>query len=178
LCHHDLTKISQVGHWTLDNAANNGTFIEELGKLLCAKGIVFDHIDRRVMCFPHVINICCEHIIASFTDTELTDDSAVFEVLSPLRPPNCDSLEYAIQRDPIALGRNIVHAFRSSGQRQEAFDNVIRDGNDRGWFESEVPYLQLLRDIKTRWDSIYFTTERLRMIRPVRNYHYARAMLM
>ena len=56
--YHNLV-ITQVGHWTLDNTVNNGTFMEELEHLLHKFNIDFDHLDRQIMCFPHIINICC-----------------------------------------------------------------------------------------------------------------------
>jgi hypothetical protein len=65
--------MSQVGHWTLNNAPNNGTFMEELGHLLRQRDIDFDHLERQIMCFPHVVNICCQHVIANLlTSTSLS----------------------------------------------------------------------------------------------------------
>ena len=31
----------------------------------------------------------------------------------------------------------------------------------------QVQHLQLLRDVKTRWDSVYYMIRRLRLLRPV-----------
>jgi hypothetical protein len=31
--------------------------------------INFDHLNHRVRCYAHIINICCSHIIASVTST-------------------------------------------------------------------------------------------------------------
>ncbi|KAI6123824.1 hypothetical protein EDD16DRAFT_1517780 [Pisolithus croceorrhizus] len=36
----------KIGHWTLDNAENNDTFMDELGKLLKQCNIPFDHKDQ------------------------------------------------------------------------------------------------------------------------------------
>ena len=168
----DLIVISQGGHWTLDNAANNGTFMVELAELLHARDIPFDAEDRRIMCFPHIVNICCQHTIKKFTDITLIDDPEQTPVVPP--PNGRQSFAEAVQRDPIALGRNIVRALRSSGQWQDAFDDLIKDGNTKQWFQSGNPPkniilrpLQLLRDVKTRWDSVYFMIRRLRYLRPV-----------
>ena len=175
---------SQVGHWTLDNAANNGTFMVELGILLRARDIDFDHEDRRIMCFPHVVNICCQHVIAEFTNIELAD---AVEQTPQLPAPNSatqQSFEDAVTRDPIAVGRNIVRSLRSSGQRRDNFDEIVKDGNDKGWFLVGVPPqvvklrpLQLLRDVKTRWDSVYFMIKRLREMRPVSHSDHSSARL-
>jgi hypothetical protein len=41
-----------VGHFTLDNASNNGSGMRELERLLINRGIKFDEYDNRVMCVP------------------------------------------------------------------------------------------------------------------------------
>ena len=172
LNHYNLMTTPQVGHWTLDNAANNGTFLEELEILFRERDIDFDHLDRRIMCFPHVVNICCQHVIAKFTNVDLVDLAHVAEL-----PPAADgqSFEDAVSSDPIARGRNIVRVLRSSGQRRERLNEVIVDGNAKGWFvaggtEVKVPPRQLLHDVKTRWDSVYFMIRRLREMQLVSQY--------
>ena len=52
---------------------------------------------------------------------------------------------------------------------RDAFDKVIKNGNDKGWFKGGQPLvvvkiklLQLLRDMCTQWDSIYLMLNRLR----------------
>ena len=170
--HRDLITI-QVGYWTLDNAANNGTFMEELEGLLHERDIDFDHMDRRIMCFPHVINICCQHVLAKFTNVNLIDIAGVTALPSSTSE---QSFEEAVNSDPIARGRNVVRVLRSSGQRRDKFDEVVVDGNAKGWFVvgDEVvmlPNLQLLCDVRTRWDSVYFMIRRLRQMRPVSLYY-------
>jgi len=98
--------ITQVGHWTLDNAPNNGPFMQELGRLLHSRNIDFDYLDRQIMCFPHVINICCQHIIAKFTNVAFGDLNSVAQLPSPA---NNQSFDDAIKSDPIACGQNVVH---------------------------------------------------------------------
>jgi hypothetical protein len=91
----------QVGWWTLDNAANNGTFAQELGRLLRQGNIEFDHLDRRIMCFAHVINICYQHILAKFTNVNLVETTGVAELPSTV---NEQSFKDAVSSDPIARG--------------------------------------------------------------------------
>jgi hypothetical protein len=62
-----------------------------------------------------------------------------------------------------------VRVLRSSSSRRDAFDQHIRDGNEKGWFD--VGQLQLLRDVKTRWDSVYYMLRRLRELQPVCCYY-------
>jgi len=159
-----------VGHFTLDNASNNQTMMEELEVLLQARDIPFDSADNRIMCFPHVINICCQHIISDFTNIDLSESTEDFPAEQAPERPHLQTFEEAVKRDPVALGRNIVRAFRSSGQRRDAFNEIIRDGNSKGWFT--VKELQLLRDVKTRWDSVYNMLRRLRELQPVRCHIY------
>lgn len=61
-----------------------------------------------VRCFPHIINICCQHIVSQFTDVELVDSVDLYEGMEPHGNPDNQSFEEAIKRDPIALGRAVV----------------------------------------------------------------------
>jgi hypothetical protein len=82
-----------------------------------------------------------------------------------------------IKRDPLKRARKLIGVLRASDQRREGFRKFIQDGNERGWFFSknedgercpvQLPELQLLRDVKTRWDSVYMMVQRLRILRPV-----------
>jgi len=163
-----------VGHWTLDGASNNGTFMQELATLLQAREIDFDPLDRRIMCFPHVINICCQHVIANFTNIELAEAAEEFVAVLPPGLSDRQTFEEAVKRDPVALGRNIMRVLRNSGQRCDLFDDIVGNGNEKGWFQAgnpprpiQLPLVQLLRDVATRWDTIYYMVRRLCEMRPV-----------
>jgi len=119
--------------------------MEELEYLLQEREIEFDKLDRRVMCFPHVINICVKHVLDKFSNIDLADD--------------------ACRRNPIALARQIVKVIRASGLRRDKFMSVVKAGNLSGTFQ--LPEYQLLRDVSTRWDSVYYMINRLRVMRPV-----------
>lgn len=95
---------------------------------------------------------------------------------------DCDSSDLedwlaGIKRDPLGRARRIIRLLRSSDQRREGFRRSIQEGNERNWFSEktpdgnrrsvQVPELQLLRDVKTRWDSVYMMLQRLRVLRPV-----------
>lgn len=83
------------------------------------------------------------------------------------------------KRDPLKRARRLIGFLRSSDQRREQFSNFIRTGNERAWFTrkdsqgkrvpTQIVDRQLLRDVKTRWDSVYSMLERLRDLRPVRS---------
>jgi len=79
----------------------------------------------------------------------------------------------ACQEDPISLCRKIARAVRSSTQRRDEFDEIITNGNSKGWFQVEgqvvqVSQLQLLLDVKTRWDSTFTMLKRFIELQPVR----------
>ena len=82
--------------------------MQELATLLQAREIDFDPLDRRIMCFPHVINICCQHVIADLTNIELAKATEEFVAVLPSGLSDRQTFEEAIKRDPVALGRNIV----------------------------------------------------------------------
>ena len=55
---------------------------------------------------------------------------------------------------------------------RDAFDEVIKNGNDRGWFKTGQPLavvkikaLQLLQDVHMQWDSTYLMLNRLHEMR-------------
>jgi hypothetical protein len=193
--------------------------------------IEFDHLNNRIRCYPHIINICSSHIIASstrifkrFLETlkfesagdlvysniegdndddddgeddedgddeddnnnngrlfarkidipELTLDEEQFDILDD----KVQAWYIGLKRDPIKCARRIVRIVRSLDQRKQAFKKVINTGNHSGWFRShdneviELPDLELLCDVKTRWDSVYCMIERLLVLRPVSVHMY------
>lgn len=83
-----------------------------------------------------------------------------------------------IKRDPLRRARRLVNFFRASDQRKEGLRETIIQGNNHNKFIGKddkgkptvvkLPELELLRDVKTRWDSVYMMLERLRQLRPVR----------
>jgi len=42
----------------------------KLSELLAERGIKFDHVNRHIMCLPHVLNICLKHIAEEYTDID------------------------------------------------------------------------------------------------------------
>ncbi|CAA7265254.1 unnamed protein product [Cyclocybe aegerita] len=168
----------QVGHWTLDNASMNAKFLEELQVLLEARDIPFNAKDRHIMCFPHVINICVTHVIESFTDLALASDEAEFAAALPPADAHQQTFDEACARDPIALCCGAVCAIRASGKRSEMFQDIICDSNEKEWFKAandpnkiiKLENLELLRDVRHRWDSLYKMIHRFREMRQACNY--------
>ncbi|KAJ7083217.1 hypothetical protein C8R44DRAFT_894553 [Mycena epipterygia] len=98
----DLADIlHKVGHFTMDNASNNATFMTHLAILLRERGITgFDAKKNYIHCFAHIINLCLQAVIKqmekedaniTYSDSDTDDDSTdldcsgddVEEVISP-----------------------------------------------------------------------------------------------
>jgi hypothetical protein len=146
----------------MDNASNNQSFMKCLEAEMIIRDVNFDATDRRIMCFAHIINLCSGRV--------LQVDGAPDDEHDPTLTDNNSAT--LTSSSPIALARAVVRAIRGSGSRRAAFDEIIEKGNDKGWFKSVtgrlgLPKLQLLRDVRTRWDSVYKMLSRLREMGPV-----------
>jgi hypothetical protein len=78
-----------------------------------------------------------------------------------------------LKRGTVNRARAIVRTVRSSGQRRMELLKVIRAGNLIGNFKDEdentiqVKELELIKDVKHRWDSLYLMISRLKELAPV-----------
>ena len=136
--------------------------MEELKTMLTKRDIAFDAEDRKIMCFAHVVDLCSGRVIRAASDG-----------VEPGNDGSSSDSDAAVS-NPIALARAVVRVIRGSGSCQDAFDEVIVHGNAKGWFKQgkpsrivQVKPLQLLRDVRTRWDSVHHMLKRLREMRPV-----------
>ncbi|KAF8587620.1 hypothetical protein K439DRAFT_1337578 [Ramaria rubella] len=169
------------------------TALQSLQECLLKCGIQFNAVDSLVRCFAHVVNLCCQDVIASITNKDLltapmdSDSGSANPAAGNSAPtfprpfPTCPSMQIYAEAcvcDPIALGRHIVTSVHASGQRRDDFAAVIAHGNNHGEWEEQiqltrvdgkvqVPKLQLLRDVDTCWDSVYGMAQRLRILQQV-----------
>ena len=185
----------------------------------------FDHLDNRIRCYAHIINICSSHVITSMTATlesylsslkvpvgeshagyhdsdsgsddggsddgsddgdpdegsdedSYVDDVELADSFNSQGDGELEEWFAAIRRDPLRRARKLINFLRSSSQRKEGLSDIIKEGNASNRFigpnESgsdlvvfKVPEVQLLKDVKTRWDSVFLMLRRLRQLRPV-----------
>ncbi|THH23039.1 hypothetical protein EUX98_g8138 [Antrodiella citrinella] len=172
----------KIGHFTTDSAANNLTMMEEMEKTLLdperSPHLNFNHKHNRVPCFAHIVNICAQHTITSIEETQFDEIEKKLDI-EDVDIIN-ESVEYddyavAVSSGILARARALVTAIRASGQRKDAFRETIIDGNARGLFvesfydddgelktrDTHVKVNELLKDVKTRWDSTYLMVQRL-----------------
>ncbi|KAJ6482790.1 ribonuclease H-like domain-containing protein [Mycena sanguinolenta] len=70
----DLQAQLQIGHFTMDNASNNQTFMECLERLLAERGILdFSAEKNYIRCFAHIVNLCSQACIKAM---EADDDTS------------------------------------------------------------------------------------------------------
>jgi len=115
--------------------------MEELQKHFTLREVSFNARQRRIMCFPHIINIVVQHVITKLSQAPAPEDNddedSEVDNTGSNDQSRPTSREAAYARDPIARCRKIVIAIRSSGQRRENFQNWIKTGEA----ESQLQHL-------------------------------------
>ena len=104
------------------------------------------------------MNICTGHVVSSLNSSPIDREPHKNHVV-----PREQTYEQALARDPIAMAWAAIRAIWVSGARRDAFTAVIRDGNMDRRFKNpdtgtimRISPLQLLRDVPSRWDSVYY----------------------
>ncbi|KAG9310337.1 hypothetical protein JVU11DRAFT_9467 [Chiua virens] len=70
----------------------------------------------------------------------------------------------ALTKNPVTLGHDIICIICASGQHRKGFRNTIINANANQWYtgaSTQVPVAELLHNMKSRWDSIYFMINQL-----------------
>ena len=123
------------------------------------------------MCFPHIINICVQHVVDEFSVPDLKKIAQAW--VDCFDNSVVDKKKYleAVKRNPLGLGHDIIHTTCASGLPHDEFDKIVVTGNLQQWFRSpagevvQLPEAQLLQDVKTWWDSIFYMLNRLLALR-------------
>ena len=165
----------------MDNLNTNDAMMRKIAELLEDREISFNAKDSRIMCFPHIINIAVQHVLAKMTSAPVDSDAdsegndstdSDNQDLSADQRGRGQTFESACAEDPIGRCRRLVVKLRSSGQRRDDFNNWVKTGNEKNWFKIKgqvvkLPHKELLRDVPTRWDSTYQMIKRCVEMRPV-----------
>ncbi|KAG1731313.1 uncharacterized protein EDB91DRAFT_1252174 [Suillus paluster] len=147
------------GHFTLNNAGNNHTSMQELSHLLESRGVHFHPVKQRIPCFPHIINICVRHVLDDYWKAKFL--GVVDRWVVEGKTIDKDTYVEAIQGKALDRVRLLIRTIRTSDKRHNSFRVIITMGNDKKWFQDDsgaiiqLPVVQLLHDKPTRWDSTY-----------------------
>ncbi|EXX66450.1 hypothetical protein RirG_123660 [Rhizophagus irregularis DAOM 197198w] len=140
-----LTKLLGV---TSDNASNMNTFFDYFKKMCNENNVTFDIEHQRVRCFAHIINLAAQDALKSLKGTGPDSEEEVLNNKVPV--------------GVIAKLRILVTKIRASPQRRERFSmqcTVLK-----------IKDLELIPDIRTRWNSTYMIMNRALYLREPLHY--------
>ena len=137
----------KIGYFTLDNAGNNDTCMQELGLELN-----FNHRFRRLRCAGHMINLMAKQVLFG-------KESNVFDLEAASLSTDND-LDTWRQQGPIGKLHRITTWIYKSGQRKARFHKAQET---MGIKKSET--LDLVKDVKTRWNSTHDMIKRAKRLK-------------
>ncbi len=127
-----------------------------------------------------------DHMFCTEDDNDLDDgniDSDADEDIAELQLDSCydahgnaDLKEWfaGIKRNPLRHACRVIRLLCSLDLCKQNFHEFIQSGNEQKWFTKldnngkcvmvQICKLQLLRDMKTRWDSVYMMLKHLRYL--------------
>jgi hypothetical protein len=166
----ELDMTHKIGGITMDNASNNNTAMDSLEQSLTARGIMFRAKHQRIRCFAHIINLAVGDALTALPKPEGFEHfpDTTLETLWVTSQADTGYTK-ALQSNLVVRIQEIVRQLRSSGQRREAFRQTIIDGNRTKHFQVEIPHLQLLRSVPTRWSSAFQMIDRFLLLSPAIN---------
>ncbi|EGO30276.1 hypothetical protein SERLADRAFT_404523 [Serpula lacrymans var. lacrymans S7.9] len=115
---------AKIGIITMYNATPNDCAMEELADILSNKYSItnFDPIEECICCFAHIINLCSQAIIKSFSKLGEVDNNENLVNLNPGIPPfeaSQQTWEQTAAQDLLTISRKFICAVRKSSYRQE-----------------------------------------------------------
>ncbi|CAH1763824.1 8132_t:CDS:2, partial [Entrophospora sp. SA101] len=142
-----LTKILGIA---TDNASNMNSMFNCLEQAFCSEGIHFDAGNQRIRCLAHIINLAAQEALKSLKG------------MGPEKEDDALDEEDDDKINVIKKLRKLVVKIRSSPQRRERFS--------RQCIALNINDLQLIPDIKTRWNSSFEMMKRALLLRePLHN---------
>ena len=137
---------------TADNASNNHTFVKEIEYVCNENNINFHHKKNYVRCLAHIINLTSQEILKFIKAGEAQEEN---EILTELSQNN--NIEI------IPRLRKLIVKIRSSPQRREKFAKRC------DLYSSER--LNLILDVRTRWNSMYLMLNRALKLKEVSKFY-------
>src|SRR5271168_1289096 len=106
----------------MDNLNMNDAMMKKIAELLGDREIPFDTQDSRVMCFPHIVNIAVQYVLAKMSSAPVISDDedlggSTDEDLSAEQRGRMQTFESACAADPIGRCCKLVVKLRLSGQQ-------------------------------------------------------------
>jgi hypothetical protein len=90
--------------------------VEILQDLLTQWDIEFNHWDRCIQRFPHILNICSGHVLDALTNQSIIK-IASSQFLVPLEDlDDRQTYQEVLKRDPVSLGCSIINILHASKQ--------------------------------------------------------------
>ncbi|KAI6118136.1 hypothetical protein F5141DRAFT_1212017 [Pisolithus sp. B1] len=140
LINHAEIQVDKIGHFTMDNAANNDiAMVVFMQTLQEEHEFDLDPVAHCIHYFPHIINICIQHLINGY---KCVDFSSLLRTWGNA-PRVLQKMEYntAVQEDPIWYGWVTVQCVHNSGQHWHNFQQTIEFGNAKQSFmKGGVPF--------------------------------------
>ena len=132
-----LTMLGVLKHWEVDqrlgtliadNATNNDTCGQELFRRLSPTFTDQDIEHRRIRCYGHILNLVGRAFLYGEDSEAFEQESQALEAADLYD----DELRLWRRKGPIGKLHNIVKWVRSSPQRSEYFQAIIREAADDG----------------------------------------------
>ncbi|CAB5193526.1 unnamed protein product [Rhizophagus irregularis] len=146
-CVKEFNILSKIIAITADNAANNNTFLKELEEICVQNETNFHHKKNHVRCLAHIINLTTNEILKHVKAGEARDGIMILE----------DNSE---ESNTIPKLKKLIIKINSSPQRRGRFLQHIK-------IFPELTSLNLILDVKTRWNSTFLMLKRALVLREV-----------
>ncbi|KAI0363254.1 hypothetical protein BV20DRAFT_958674 [Pilatotrama ljubarskyi] len=145
--------------------------LDDLKRLLNEKSIRFHRTGNRLRCFPHVVNISVQHGLRALGCGSKKSDIDLQLGEAGRASGNAESDADDPPAHPRSLfpaARSLIAKARQSGLHREEFAQILEECIKNQTFGEgvEPSGKQLLRDVDTRWSSIFLMIDRLLSLYP------------
>jgi hypothetical protein len=144
---------------TADNAANNNTLLKEIGTACAMCDINFNYKKNHVRCLAHIINLTSQEILKNVNAGEAQEENTILAETEISQNSNMEIIPKL---------RKLIVKIRCSPQRRDKFAHrcdLYSNNNEN------IKSLNLILDIRTRWNSTFLMLERALKLREVSKYN-------